>query len=317
MALELSGIHHLTAITAKAQQNLDFYTKVLGLRLIKKTVNQDDTSAYHLFYGDGAASPGSDLTFFDWPTGPHKRGNHDISRTGLRVAGDESLAWWLEHLKDKGVSTGGIKERFGHNSLHFEDFEGQRFRLVADNTPSPAVPWTKSPIPADRQIKGLGPITISVPDLAPTEAVLTKVMNMREVRTYPARERNGEVHVFEMGAGGPGAELHVSVDASLPQARQGAGGVHHVAFRTDDKDSLEEWIRRVSAVRLPNSGEVERYYFTSLYFREPNGILFEIATDGPGFAVDEPLETLGENLALPPFLEPQRAAIEAGLTPLV
>jgi glyoxalase family protein len=317
MALELSGIHHLTAITAQAPKNLAFYTKILGMRLIKKTVNQDDTSAYHLFYGDGAASPGSDLTFFDWPANPERRGTNAITRTGLRVAGDESLAWWQDHLKQASVSAGGIKERAGHNSLDFEDFEGQRFRLVSDTTPSPAVPWAKSPIPAERQIKGLGPITISVPDLRRTEPVLTKVMNMREVRSYPARERHGEVHVFEMGEGGPGAELHVSVDPTLSRAQQGAGGVHHVAFRTHDKSTLEEWIARVSEARLPNSGEVERYYFTSLYFREPSGILFELATDGPGFAVDEPLETLGENLALPPFLEPHRAEIEAGLKPLV
>jgi glyoxalase family protein len=317
MALELSGIHHLTAITAQAPKNLAFYTKILGMRLIKKTVNQDDTSAYHLFYGDGAASPGSDLTFFDWPTNPERRGTNAITRTGLRVAGDEGLAWWQDHLKEAGVSAGGIKERAGHNSLDFEDFEGQRFRLVSDTTPSPAVPWARSPIPADRQIKGLGPITISVPDLRRTEPVLTKVMNMREVRSYPARERHGEVHVFEMGEGGPGAELHVTVDPTLSQSQQGAGGVHHVAFRTADKASLNEWVKRVAEFRLPSSGEVERYYFTSLYFREPSGILFEIATDGPGFAVDEPLDTLGENLALPPFLEPHRAEIEAGLKPLV
>jgi len=316
MALELAGIHHLTAITAQAARNLDFYTRVLGLRLIKKTVNQDDTSAYHLFYGDGAASPGSDLTFFDWPVAPEKRGTNAIQRTGLRVSDEADLAWWQEHLRQAGVSAGGIKERAGHLSLDFEDFEGQRFRLVADATPSPAVPWVRSPIPVERQVKGLGPITISVADLARTEPVLTHVMNMRAVRTYPARERHGEIHVFEMGEGGPGAELHVAVEPELPPARQGAGGVHHVAFRTPDRAALEQWVQRLAEFRLPSSGEVERYYFTSLYFREPSGVLFEIATDGPGFSVDEPLETLGERLALPPFLEDQRTAIEARLKPL-
>lgn len=316
MTLELTGIHHLTAITAQAARNLQFYTQVMGLRLIKKTVNQDDVSAYHLFYGDGVATPGADLTFFDWPTAPEKRGNHAVSRTGLRVRSEANLNWWKEHLKDKGYSSGNMKERAGHISLDFEDFEGQRFRLVADPKAEAGHPWEKSPVPAEHQIIGLGPITMSVPDLRRTEPVLTKVMNMREVRSHAAREKTGEIHVFEMGPGGAAAELHVEVNPDLPQARQGAGGVHHVAFRTPSKEEFDDWVRRTTAFGIRSSGEVERFYFTSLYFREPNGILFEIATDGPGFTADEPLETLGEHLALPPFLEPRRTEIEAGLKPL-
>ena len=315
MTLELGGIHHLTAVTADAPKNLAFYTKTLGMRLIKKTVNQDDTSAYHLFYGDGVASPGADLTFFDFDTMRETRGNHTVGRTGLRVDSAETLQWWKDHLQANAVGTSAIKERFGHLSLDFEDFEGQRFRLVVDDK-NTVVPWVKSPVPADKQIIGLGPITLSVPTLEPTDAMLTRVMNMRQVRHYPARERNGEVFVYEMGPGGPAAELHVSVDPSLPRARPGAGGVHHVAFRTPDQESLREWIARVNSFGIRSSGEVERFYFTSLYFREPNGILFEIATDVPGFAADEPMDSLGETLALPPFLEPHRAQIEAGLKPL-
>lgn len=316
MTLELGGIHHLTAVTADAPKNLRFYTQTLGMRLIKKTVNQDDTSAYHLFYGDGVASPGADLTFFDFNTMREQRGNHTVGRTGLRVDSAETLQWWKDHLQTNNVATSAIKERFGHLSLDFEDFEGQRFRLVVDDK-NKVVPWAKSPVPADKQIIGLGPITLSVPNLEPTDAMLTRVMNMRQVRNYPARERNGEVFVYEMGPGGPAAELHVSVYPSLPQARPGAGGVHHVAFRTPDQESLREWIKRVNSFGIRSSGEVERFYFTSLYFREPNGILFEIATDVPGFAADEPMESLGETLALPPFLESRRAQIEAGLKPLV
>ncbi len=316
MTLELGGIHHLTAVTADAPRNLKFYTQTLGMRLIKKTVNQDDTTAYHLFYGDGVASPGADLTFFDFPAAREQRGNHTVGRTGLRVDSEETLKWWKDHLQSNGVGTGAIKERNGHVSLDFEDFEGQRFRMVIDPA-NKVVPWAKSPVPAEKQIIGLGPITLSVPRLEPTEAMLTKVMNMRQVRHYPARERNGEVFVFEMGPGGPGAELHVSVDPNLPRAMPGAGGVHHVAFRTPDQDSLRQWISRVNEFGIRSSGEVERFYFTSLYFREPNGILFEIATDVPGFAADEPMETLGESLALPPFLEGRRASIEANLKPLV
>jgi glyoxalase family protein len=315
MTLEFGGIHHLTAVTANAPRNLKFYTETLGMRLIKKTVNQDDTTAYHLFYGDGVASPGADLTFFDFPAAPEKRGTHSIARTGLRVDSEDTLAWWKEHLQTSGVGTSAIKERFGHVSLDFEDFEGQRFRLVVDPAHT-VVPWQKSPVPAERQIIGLGPITLSVPKLDPTKAVLEQVMNMREVRQYQNADNSGPVHVFEMGPGGPAAELHVAVQPHLGPVRPGVGGVHHVAFRTPNKDTLREWIARVNGFGIRSSGEVERFYFTSLYFREPNGILFEVATDDPGFATDEPMESLGESLSLPPFLEHRRESIEANLKPL-
>jgi glyoxalase family protein len=314
--LQLTGIHHLTAITADAPGNLRFYTNTLGLRLVKKTVNQDDTSAYHLFYADGEATPGTDLTFFDWPVQRERRGTHSISRTGLRVSGEQALAWWRDHLRYEGVTVGEIRELGGRKSLDFEDFEGQRLCLVDDGGAGVSHPWENSPIPREQQIRGLGPITISVPDIADTELVLTRVMNMRKAGDYASPDGEGQVHIFEMGDGGPAAELHVAVQPNLPAAVQGAGAVHHVAFRTPDVGQLHEWTELLRQVRLPSSGEVERYYFRSLYFREPNGILFEIATDGPGFAVDEPLETLGERLSLPPFLEPKRASIEANLKPL-
>ncbi|HHY50383.1 MAG TPA: ring-cleaving dioxygenase [Alphaproteobacteria bacterium] len=316
MSLDLGGIHHLTAITARAADNLRFYTDTLGLRLIKKTVNQDDTSAYHLFYGDALASPGADLTFFDWPLPPERRGNHSIVRTGLRVGSEDDLAWWKAHLAARDIETGEIAPRNGHAALDFEDSEGQRFRLIADPASTGSHPWDKSSIPPERQIHGLGPITLSVPELAPTAAMLTRVLNMREARHYPAGDGKPETHVFEMGPGGAAAELHVEVVPGLPPARQGAGGVHHVAFRTPNKEQFDSWVERTAEFGLRTSGEVERFYFTSLYFREPNGILFEIATDGPGFTADEPLESLGERLSLPPFLEPRRAQIEAGLKPL-
>ncbi|THK38326.1 ring-cleaving dioxygenase [Ensifer sp. MPMI2T] len=316
MSLQLTGIHHLTAITANAPENLRFYTKTLGLRLVKKAVNQDDTTAYHLFYADGQATPGTDLTFFDWPVGREGRGTHSISHTGMRVGSAESVRWWKRRFTELNVPVGEVTEIDGRTSVDFEDGEGQRFRLLDDGGLAPSHPWDKSPVPAAHQIKGLGPITISVPDITNTALVLTHVMNMTDVRTYAAPDGVGEVHVFSMGEGGPAAELHVAVQPGLPPARQGAGGVHHVAFRTPDVDQLHQWTERLNGFRLPSSGEVERFYFRSLYFREPNGILFEIATDGPGFAVDEPMETLGESLSLPPFLEPKRAQIEAGLKPL-
>lgn len=314
--MQLTGIHHLTAISADAPGNRAFYEGVLGMRLVKKTVNQDDVSAYHLFYADGLASPGTDITFFDWPVAPERRGTHAIVRTALRVAGPDALAYWQARLAERGVLHGPVVERDGRATLDFEDPEGQRLSLVDDGGAGPANPWEKSPVPAEHQIRGLGPITLSVPGLVSTDAVLTALMNMRPSRTYPHPEdASANVHVYEMGEGGPGAELHVAVQPDLPTARQGAGAVHHVAFRTPDAE-YEAWAERLNQLGIPNSGEVDRYYFRSLYFREPNGILFEIASDGPGFATDEPLEALGERLALPPFLEPQRARIEAGLKPL-
>jgi glyoxalase family protein len=314
--MQLSGIHHLTAISADAPGNRAFYEGLLGMRLVKKTVNQDDVSAYHLFYADGLATPGSDITFFDWPVPRERRGTHSIARTALRVAGLETLEWWRYRLGDRDVKTGEIAERDGRLTLDFEDAEGQRLSLVDDGGAGEGHPWGRSPVPAEHQIRGLGPITLSVPDLAPTDAVLTALMNMRPARTYahPENPRHA-VHVYEMGEGGPAAELHVAVQPDLPSARQGAGGVHHVAFRTPDAE-YDDWAERLNTMRIPNSGKVDRFYFRSLYFREPNGILFEIASDGPGFDADEPLDKLGERLALPPFLEPRRAEIEAGLKPL-
>jgi glyoxalase family protein len=188
--------------------------------------------------------------------------------------------------------------------------------LVDDGGQGASHPWDKSEVSAEYQIRGLGPIIMTVPELRPTDLVLTHVMNMKPVREYPHPESKGDdVHVYQMGEGGPAAELHVAVRPNLAPAHPGAGGVHHVAFRSPDAD-YDAWTARLKEMRIPNSGKVDRYWFHSLYFREPNGILFEIATDGPGFAVDEPLDKLGESLVLPPFLEGDRKRIEAGLKPL-
>ena len=312
--MQLTGIHHLTAVTADASGNHDFYTRVLGLRLVKKTVNQDDVSAYHLFYADGEANPGTDITFFDWPVERERRGTHSINRTGLRVAGRKALEYWVARLAQEGIANGGIVLRDGRPTIDFEDPEGQRLSLVDDGGAGPSTPWDASTVPAEFQIRGLGPITMSVPDASRTELVVKEVLGMRKAREYEGID-GAQTLVFEMGDGGPAAELHVAVEPNLPAVRPGAGSVHHVAFRIPDGD-YDAWTQRLAHLRLPQSGPVDRFYFKSLYFREPNGILFEIATDGPGFATDEPLETLGQSLSLPPFLEGRRAEIEAGLKPL-
>lgn len=314
--MQLHGIHHLTAVTARAAANVDFYTRVLGMRLVKKTVNQDDVSAYHLFYGDGRASPGTDLTFFDFPVPPERRGTHSIVRTGLRVDGLDTLEWWRERLAALDLRHGRIVDRDGRPTLDFEDPEGQRLSLVDDGGTTQACPWADSPVPAEHQIRGLGPVVISIPRLEPTDAVLRELLGMEPIRQYRLTDAPKDTaHVYRMGSGGAHAELHVAVQPDLPMTGPGAGGVHHVAFRIPDAD-YDAWTERLRGIRLPASGPVNRFYFRSLYFREPNGILFEIATDGPGFTIDEPLESLGQRLSLPPFLEDRRAEIEATIKPL-
>lgn len=315
--MNLIGIHHLTAISAHIRENYRFYTQIMGMRLVKRSVNQDDVSAYHLFYADAKGSPGSDLTFFDWPVPREERGTRAITRTYLRVAGLEGLEWWKIHLEQHNVRTGEIIERDGRLTLNLEDPEGQRLALVDDGGAGDAHPWDRSPVPESYQIRGLGPILISVPELEPTDLILRSVLNMRPVREYRRPDMPEEsVRVYEMGEGGANAELHVAVQPNLPSARGGAGGVHHVAFRTPSYGEYDAWAERLNALRVPNSGKIDRFWFRSLYFREPNGILFEIASDGPGFGVDEDSETLGEKIVLAPFLEPQREAIVAGLKPI-
>ncbi len=312
--MQLHGLHHLTAVSADARGNHDFYTRVLGMRLVKKTVNQDDISAYHLFYADGAASPGTDITFFDWPVGPEARGTNSIVGTALRVAGRAALDYWATRFDEAGVPHGPVQDVDSRLRLDFHDPEGQRLALVDDRGTGPFHPWARSPVPEAFQVRGLGPVTISVADLRPSALFLTQVMTMREARSFQVPDA-AKVHVFEMGEGGPAAELHLRVEPGLALARPGAGGVHHVAFRVRD-DEYAGWVERLQRLRIPSSGAVDRFYFRSLYTREPGGILYEIATDGPGFATDEPMETLGERLSLPPFLEPRRAEIERNLKPL-
>lgn len=315
--MEFSGIHHLTAISSAIRENHRFYTQTLGMRLVKRTVNQDDVSAYHLFYADAKGSPGTDLTFFGWRAPRERRGTRSIVCTCLRVNGNDALTWWLRRFGEEGLRHGEIFERDGRLTLMFEDPEGQRLALIDDKGEGdmPAA-WNRSPVPREQQIRGLGPIVISVPTLNPTDLLLTRVFNMRHVRECPHPDNPAtRVHVFEMGRGGAHAELHVAVQPDLPVVQQGAGGVHHVAFRSRDGD-YDAWADRLNEFRIPNSGKVDRFWFRSLYVREPNGVLFEIATDGPGFGIDEDMSTLGEQLVLPPFLKSQRKQIVANLEKL-
>lgn len=319
--MHLKGIHHVSSLTAKALENVQFYTKTLGLRMIKKTVNQDNPYVYHLFYGDEAGNPGTEFTFFEIPNmAPNHNGNNSISAVSLRVANDKALGFWKQRFEDLGVDHDIITQRNGHHILAFRDFEGQRMILISDENNhgvKAGVPWDKSPVPEEHGIRGLGPITLTVPYAEATAGVLTEILGFRKTGSYPSDvDGQRDILVFETGDGGNGAEIHVEERKDLERERQGRGGVHHVAFRVDNEDELRQWVDKIQGEGFNTSGFIDRYYFRSLYFREPNGILFELATDGPGFATDEDPEHLGETLALPPFLESKRDKIERKLKPL-
>ena len=313
-ALELAGVHHVSALSADIRRSRDFHVRVLGLRPLITTVNQDTPDMYHLFFGDGAGSPGSDMTVFDLPhAARERRGNNSISRTTFRVAGAGTLAWWAARFAALGVAHGRPAVQDGRLELEFEDFEGTRFALVDDGGRGEAFPWSESPVPSEHQIRGLGLVTITVPAVGPTERFLVEGFGL--VRDREVTVAGMEVHVFRMGEGGPHAEVQVVVRNVLPRARYGAGGVHHVALRVPEGRHMDAWAARLDALGHGHSGIVDRYYFRSIYAREPNGVLFELATDGPGFEVDGPLDA--DRLSLPPFLEPRRGEIESALIPLV
>ena len=313
--MRVHGVHHVTAVTGHARENVTFYTQVLGMRLVKKTVNQDDVSAYHLFYGDEVGHPGTELTFFDWPDAiGNRHGVGTVQATGLRVP-PEALAWWVARFELAGVPHGDITVRAGRRTLAFTDPEGQRLHLVEDDSPG-GTPWKGSPVPRERGIRGMGPVTLAIGRAERTVRVLTELLGYEELAPFDAPEDGEPVRVFAVGGSGPGEQVHVAERPHLPRGAVGIGGVHHVAFRTPTTDEHLLWQERLAASGMPVTPVIDRFYFKSIYFREPGGVLFEIATDGPGFTSDEDAEHLGERLSLPPFLEPQRAAIEASLRSL-
>ncbi|WP_078596758.1 ring-cleaving dioxygenase [Evansella clarkii] len=317
----LLGQHHVSAITADAERNYHFYTKIMGMRLVKKTVNQDSTSMYHLFYADERGNPGTDLTFFEIQNaGRTYPGTNSITGTSLRVSDDAALEYWLRRFEDFQVEHDGIERVGGRAQINFRDFENQRLLLVSDemNKGVPGgKPWEKSPVPGEFAIIGLGPVQLTVSRPERTAKVLTEILGFRETESISAEGAEEKtIRVFQTGEGGTGAEVHLIEEADKPRERPGRGSVHHVAFRVESESELRKWTEYITQAGFSNSGFVERYYFKSLYFREPNGVLIELATDGPGFESDEPFEELGENLALPPFLESRRVEIEKSLKPL-
>ncbi|MBM7573414.1 ring-cleaving dioxygenase [Aquibacillus albus] len=310
----IKGLHHVTAITSSAEKNYEFFTYVLGMRLVKKTVNQDDIQTYHLFFADDKGSAGTDMTFFDFPNIPKGvHGTNEISKTSFRVPDDAALDYWVKRFDKYDVKHKGIEEQFGKKTLSFVDFDEQQYQLISDQQNEGVVsgtPWQNGPVPLEYAITGLGPIFIRTSHFEYFKDVMEKVLLFKEI------DKDGSIHLFEVGEGGNGAQVIVEDNVILPSAQQGYGTVHHVAFRVDDRAELDEWIKRMPKFGFQTSGYVNRHFFESLYTRVAPQILFEFATDGPGFMGDEPYETLGEKLSLPPFLEPKREQIEKAVRPI-
>jgi len=299
--MSVLGIHHVTAISGHISGNLEFYTGVLGLRLVKKSINQDDVKAYHLFYADAMASPGTDLTFFDWPKiHPNQPGPGSVALISLRIS-RSSLDFWETRLREAGA----LVER-DENHILLADPEGQRLAmLVDDGLPGQFEPWSAC-VPAEHATRGFYGIEIDSMRPEGTSAVLKSLLGFEEVAPG----------YFELKTEESFAQVVMGRSMSNQRGYPGAGGVHHVAFRAKDDDHMKQLQEKIEKFGLQTSGYVDRYYFHSLYFREPGGVLFEIATDGPGMHMDEEMDHLGEKLSIPPFLEGQREAIEAGLKPL-
>lgn len=311
---ELKGIHHVTAITSSAEKNYEFFTYVLGMRLVKKTVNQDDIQTYHLFFADDKGSAGTDMTFFDFPGIPKGvHGTNEISKTSFRVPTDAALDYWLKRFDRLDVKQGGIKEQFGKKTLSFVDFDDQQYQLISDEHNKgvkSGTPWQDGPVPLEYAITGLGPVFVRISEFKNLKEVLERVLLFKEI------DSDGSFHLFEIGEGGNGAQVIVEHNVVLPPSQQGFGTVHHAAFRVNDRAELDAWDERMRGFGMNTSGFVDRFFFKSLYARVASQILFEFATDGPGFMGDEPYETLGEKLSLPPFLEQKREQIEKMVRPI-
>lgn len=309
MAKQIEGIHHVTALASDPQANVDFYTGILGLRLVKKTVNFDDPGTYHLYYGDETGNPGTIMTFFPWP----------LARRGTRGAGQAtvtsfsvpqgSLGYWTERLESHGVLFNPPGERFEEEVVTLFDRDGLQLELVA-RAGDPRAPWEGGPVPAEHAVRGFEGTTLTEWNPEITSELLTGTLEFRSIAQAGDRFR------FEVGAGGPGTRVDVVAAPAAERGRISAGTVHHVAWRVSNEAEQEAWRQTIAGAGLYVTPILDRQYFRSIYFREPGGVLFEIATDPPGFTWDEPVEALGSGLKLPPWLEPERQRIESALPPV-
>ena len=308
--VRVSGIHHVTAIAGDAQRNVDFYTGVLGMRMVKRTVNFDDPGTYHLYYGDEVGSPGTILTFFPWPHASRGReGARQVNGVALAVP-QASLGYWLARLVSKGVEHGEIETKFGERLIRFRDPDGMQLELVGSEQATGIPGWDDGPVPSEHSVRGVHAVTIWTEHAAETFALVEGPLGMRRVSA------EGSVTRFAAADGGTGALLDVRDVNGFWEGRLGAGTVHHVAWRVPDDAAELQMLDAVRGAGVSSTNVVDRKYFHSVYFREPGGTLFEIATDEPGFAVDETVAELGHSLVLPAWLEGERSRIEEKLPPL-
>ncbi len=310
MEKNIRGLHHVTAYTDDVERNYTFFKEVLGMRLVKKTVNQDDIHTYHTYYADHQGTPGTTMTFFGnkkYPKGEH--GTNSVTRVGLRVPNDGAIEYYKNRFDEFNVKHDGIQTVFGKMVLPFEETDGQRYQLVSDEKNegmAAGEPWELSSVPTEYTVNGLGPVEITVSYL---DYFKDNIMNIYGFKVIA--EENGAL-LLEIGECGNGAQIILKEDKNQPSAKQGTGEVHHIALRVDDRKALKEWIALYDEMNLKNSGFIERHYFDSGYVRIGH-ILFELSTDAPGFAIDEPYETLGESLALPEAFEDKREEIEKSI----
>jgi glyoxalase family protein len=305
----ISGIHHVTAIASDPQRNLDFYTEVLGLRLVKRTVNFDDPGSYHFYFADETGSPGTILTFFPWPNAARGRpGVGQLTVTSFRVP-EGSLNFWEKRLIAAGLPAERAGARFGEEVLTFGDPDGLKLELIASGTAKAKHPWGATSIPKEHAVSGFDSVTLCEQGYKHTVQVL-EVMGFRKVGEEGNRFR------FEVGEGGAGTRADLLCASEAPHGRIGAGTVHHVAWRVADDEAQKTWRQRLVDQDLDVTPVRDRVYFHSIYFLEPGGVLFELATDPPGFAIDEPVTNLGEGLKLPAWLERHRKEIERALPPI-
>jgi glyoxalase family protein len=307
----MSGIHHITAIAGDASRNLEFYTRVLGLRLVKKTVNFDEPGTYHLYFGDEVGHPGTILTFFPWAHAPKGRNGVGLAQQTMFRIPESAVGYWAHRFVEKGVTHDAIEKRFGQPVLSFSDPDGTSLALVgvagADQEPA----WQGGDVGAEGAIRGFHGIRLLLDDAKPTGAILTDVLGFTEAGS------EGPVTRFVAAGADTGGVVEIREAKGFLEGRMGRGSVHHVAFRAATDDAQNDMRRKlVETHGLSATEQIDRNYFRSIYFREPGGVIFEIATDQPGFAIDEPVASLGETLKLPDFLEGRRAEIEAGLQPL-
>ncbi|MET2010174.1 ring-cleaving dioxygenase [Microbacterium chocolatum] len=305
-----SGLHHVTALAGDPQKNIDFYVRGLGLRLVKKTVNFDDPGTYHLYYGDESGRPGSLMTFFPWRNiAPGRIGAGQSTSTAFSVPAG-SLGWWHEHFTSLGAEPHITSSSSSEERLMVADPDGLRIELVATNTDDPRDPWDSASVPAEYAVRGQHSSVLTVRDPEGTVGLLVNDLGMRVLEQAGNRTR------LAAGDGLPGAIVDVVSSGLTPTGLTAGGTVHHIAFRVPDQETQQQWRDELVSRGHQVTEILDRQYFTSIYFREPGGVLFEIATDTPGFDIDEPLLELGRALKLPPWLEPSREAIEAAVVPV-